>query len=234
MSSARQFWETQTDSRHRHGSPAFYRDKADEHAGVMWPADRELPAIDLGCGAGELVNYLKHLIRLDCGLDYAESMLAKARHLNPDVTFVQADFEDFVASCSQPVWLATGSVNQYVDPDGQRRILDHFVANPESRAIYWFDNVDPIRYIVTSRVRLLDYESGAPVSRVRLLLALARLAGRGLLLPRRLDVMHLSLRMGYAYRPAFWIREGSARGLSVQVVSSRYYEYRYHLIIHKG
>jgi hypothetical protein len=39
--------------------------------------------------------------------------------------------------------------------------------------------------------------------------------------------------MGYGYLPRFWLEACDARGLEVEIVSSRFYEYRYHVLIHK-
>lgn len=160
-------------------------------------------------------------------------MLEQARRRNPELHLICADFKEYVANCREPVWLATGSVNQYIDAPGQRDVLDHFRRNPASKTLYLFDNVDPIRYFMTSRARLLDYVGDAPVSRLGLLLAFGRIGIRGLLRPASLDVVHLGMRMGYGYRPAFWLREARARELVIEVQSSRYYEYRYHLVIQK-
>ena len=39
--------------------------------------------------------------------------------------------------------------------------------------------------------------------------------------------------MGFGYLPSFWRRQADAHQLSVEIVSSRYYEYRYHVMLRK-
>lgn len=51
--------------------------------------------LNLGCGGGKNVYNLKRRYCVT-GLDLSEAMLANARKLNPDCTFVQGDMRDFV------------------------------------------------------------------------------------------------------------------------------------------
>ena len=46
---------------------------------------------DLGCGPGHVARYLKGRGTQVCGMDLSEGMLAKARKLNPDITFEHGD-----------------------------------------------------------------------------------------------------------------------------------------------
>lgn len=67
------------------------------------PLDRELldafaaemmgagPVCDLGCGPGHVSRYLRDRGVDVIGLDIADGMLAHARRLNPDITFLQED-----------------------------------------------------------------------------------------------------------------------------------------------
>lgn len=70
---------------------------------VHKPLDRELldafaaetkdagHVLDLGCGPGHVARYLRDRGVDVTGLDLCEEMVARARRLNPDVTFVQGD-----------------------------------------------------------------------------------------------------------------------------------------------
>jgi SAM-dependent methyltransferase len=49
------------------------------------------PILDVGCGPGHVARYLRDRGVDVCGLDLSEGMLAHARRLNPDITFVQGD-----------------------------------------------------------------------------------------------------------------------------------------------
>jgi SAM-dependent methyltransferase len=50
------------------------------------------PAVDLGCGPGQVARYLRdHGVRDVLGIDLSPGMLAQARRLNPDIEFRQGD-----------------------------------------------------------------------------------------------------------------------------------------------
>ena len=40
-------------------------------------------------------------------------------------------------------------------------------------------------------------------------------------------------RSGFAFHPVFWLQLCEAHGLDCELTSSRYYEYRYHVVIRK-
>ena len=49
------------------------------------------PVCDLGCGPGQVARYLRDRGLDVVGVDLSAGMVAEARRLNPDVTFLQAD-----------------------------------------------------------------------------------------------------------------------------------------------
>ena len=219
----------------------FYRSKAQEHAGILSQQDAQLGSLDLGCGAGELLEHLAGMIKVELGVDYSASMLSAARARLakfPDLKLVRPDVLQYLPSAGQAVWMTTGAANQYLDAVGLERLLDGFRDNAAARSFYLFDCIDPIRY------RLLRFgisyraEHGAPLSGLRRIAHAYRRLRAALRFAAEGDlhgVQYLgSPQMGYGQLPRFWLRECERRRLSVEIVSSRYYEYRYHVRIMKG
>ena len=237
MDSAKDFWNRQTSSLHRADGDFFYRRKAAEHAGLIPDAERQAGAIDIGCGAGELLYFFSHLVRVDTGLDYSQSMLAEAarRLEGKPIQLLDRDLFDYLPPSSHPVWLTTGAINQYLAPDDLRRFLDVFRDNAAARSLYLFDCVDPIRYLLVPYG--LSYRP--PVARdiVRKVYHFGRraviAAGLALGVLGRPSLKLPGAGMGYGFLPKFWFAEAAARGLQAEIVGSQAYEYRYHVILRK-
>jgi SAM-dependent methyltransferase len=240
----RVFWETQTSSRHRSADPEFYLRKAEEQAALMTPAEKAGGCVDLGCGAGELLFYLSDHAKIDTGLDYSPSMLDAARRRldGKSITLSDADVFAFLPDCTSPTWMTTGALNQYLPAHRIADAVEVFTVNARARSFFLFDCVDPVRFAMLpwgsgyQPVKVSSYTSlrsalRPVVVRVRDLLRLARIV----LLPRkqRESVRLPGEGMGFGYLPSFWLRQADAHRLSIEIVSSRYYEYRYHAIIRK-
>lgn len=239
----KKFWSTQTSSRHRANDPDFYSKKAAEHAALMTDEDRLAGCLDIGCGAGELLVHLADRVNVETGVDYSQSMLDRAAEAldGRDVKLMNVDIFDYLPPSKHAVWMTTGAINQYLDSERMRAFLDIFAANETARSLFLFDCVDPIRYNV------LPY-GGSYVSRpifgsglggfvrrakriVRRAMTATELAAGLLSVPcKKLS----SVGMGYGYQPWFWLEAARDRALSVEIVSSRYYEYRYHVILRKA
>ena len=235
MQRFKDFWEGKTTSLHRSDSADFYRLKAAEHASIIQQEDRVLPAVDIGCGAGELLYFLGEYCSVQVGLDFSESMLAIARERlkGKKISLLNQDAFNYLESSAEPVWLACGSINQYLEQSGQQRLLDVFVKNPSASSVYLFDCVDPIRYV--SLPLGLGYVPKPAPKRLRIIyntLVLLKLSLASMLNPSANLVVNLG-EMGYGFAPQFWLAQGSKRGLAVEIVSSKYYEYRYHVAIRK-
>jgi cyclopropane-fatty-acyl-phospholipid synthase len=241
VDSIRQFWAGQAASLNRESGKEFYRKKAREHAAILSAEDAQRGALDLGCGAGELLECLAALVKVNVGLDYSASMVAAARQRLAsfaDLDLQEADVFDYLPTTGIAVWMTTGALNQYFAARDLRRVLDLFVSNAAARSFYLFDCIDPLRY------RVLPFGSSyrsqhalAAASRDRLKRAARRLrvAAKFAFGGYSADVQYLgSASMGYGQLPRFWLRECASRGLSAEITSSRYYEYRYHVQIAKG
>lgn len=238
----KEFWEHQSSSFGRYESDEFYADKADEHAQLMRPQDRDLGAVDLGCGAGELLFHLMTKVNIRTGLDYSESMLSEARiRLGDDGPELKtADVFDYLGDTTHPVWLTTGALNQYLKPDQIRHLLELFHANPNAQSFYLFDCVDPIRYRMMSMgisFRQEQLEVGRTPLHKKVIRFLRRIKFLLSLVFNRpsKDCTYMgSPQMGYGYYPKYWLKLCNDLGVPIRIVSSRHYEYRYHVILNKN
>jgi hypothetical protein len=234
------FWLTQRSSLHRGTGDRYYGSKAAEHLAFIDAGDRQAGAIDLACGAGELLSQLAPSMKIVAGLDTSPSMLAEAsRRLDgARIRLVNEPAIEHLAHNPYAVWMTTGGLNQYLDPTDQLRLLDLLASMPMTRTYYMFDCVDPIRYRMLPLgigylPRADPKPSVMPGLRPALLRARAALQlcfgdSTGLAVPLRRPGM------GWGYPPRFWIQEAARRGLTTHVVSSLQYEYRYHVAIGKN
>jgi len=202
----------------------------------MTAEDRNAGCIDLGCGAGELLRHLAASVRVVAGVDYSASMLAEARRRldGLGIELFEADPLDLLPSTAHRVWITTGAINQYYDSDRLHLLLDVLRDHPYARVFHMFDCIDPLRYRMCAfgSGYLPPQESRNPsvFRRVRRAAARWRVAlalGMG-----RFEVPIVQLgrtQMGFGQRPDFWIAAAAKRGLGIEIVSSRFYEYRYHL-----
>ena len=243
MDTPKAFWNAQNSSLHRDSSAAFYRGKAEEHASLISPEDRSAGIVDLGCGAGELLEQLAGLVKIDAALDFSDAMLAEARRRladHSDVALINADLFAYLPKQRHAVWTTTGAINQYLDRAETMRFLDLFAKHPDAHALYLFDCVDPLRYALLpyglsyrpehlddGQTKTFRARVGRPV---RLTQRVSKLLTGGF----TKDFQYLgSAGMGYGAPPRFWLLTARNFGLHAQIVSSRYYEYRYHVLLHK-
>lgn len=235
-SDAKQFWSTQTSSLHRFSSDEFYLRKAEEHASLMSAADRNSGCIDLGCGAGELLRHLAGLVRVAAGVDYSASMLTEARRRldGLGIELFEADPLDLLPSTAHRVWITTGAINQYYDSDRLHLLLDLLTNHPSARVLHMFDCVDPLRYRVcafgSGYLPPLESRDHSVFRRTRRAMARWRVAfALGMGRFERPIARLGRTQMGFGQRPDFWIAAARKRGLGIEIVSSRFYEYRYHV-----
>jgi len=236
MRHIRDYWAGMEASLHREDNPVFYAMKAAEHAAFLRPEERGAGAIDLGCGAGELLAFLGAHVRVSLAQDFSAAMRsAAAARLGtqaPEIT--GDDWTSLLPGRDEPVWMTTGALNQYLPPGELEAFLDLFARHPPARALFLFDCVDPLRfYLLRAGIRYVDEPEGlrarARAIAYRTWLALLLLAGAPAGRIRRLGRGH----MGWGQGPAFWRQAAASRGLTVEIVSSRAYEYRYHVALRK-
>ena len=247
MNKSQGYWEKQTSSGQRFGDDEFYQSKAREHASLMVDEHKSAGCIDLGCGAGELLKYLSEEVKVDLGLDYSDTMLdmAKKRLAGNNINLVKADLFDFLPDQKQKVWITCGAINQYLGIERQREFLNLFAKHHSAEALYLFDCVDPIRYSLLASGIGIGYIDNPSLRGSNAIKTLLRPLRRRIL--RFITGISLAIGvksgvcqkiggpgMGYGFLPKFWIDECNKRDLRLQIFSSRFYEYRYHVIINKN
>lgn len=237
--SDKDYWSRQTSSLHRFSTPQFYRAKAVEHVALMKPEDRDAGALDLGCGAGELLENLIPHIRIDAGMDYSPSMLeaARARLGSNAPRLEEGDVFDCLPAAKSKVWLTTGALNQYLSPVQIKSILDIFKLNDNVSSFYLYDCVDPVRYRLLNvglSYRIEQLEAPSLKKKAYAWFLRVKAASGFLFGGFAQDAQSLGLvGMGYGFLPRFWLKAARERGLSIEIVSSKYYEYRYHVVLTK-
>lgn len=242
MNSIKEFWMLQNNSLNRTNSIKFYKKKALEHRSILSDDDATADILDLGCGAGELLEQLLSVANITVALDFSESMICAARkRLGSQfkVDLINKDIFEYLPSATHAVWTTTGALNQYLNSADLNRVLLIFAENKKASAFYLFDCIDPLRF------RLLyegiSYRADHLKTCSTFFSKLKRFARRmytaiqfascGFNQP----VAYLgSSGMGYGQRPDYWLSQCSLNNLHVEIVSSRYYEYRFHVIIRKG
>ena len=241
--SIKQFWENQTSSFSRYDSPEYYARKSKEHASLMTNEELIGPCIDLGCGAGELLQFLLLHMNVVRGLDYSETMLEAARKRLEDssIKLVCASLADTLPLAEEKTWMTTGGLNQYLDQGQMRDFLRMFKLNESAHSLFLFDCIDPLRYSLFPFG--MSYISKAKCAskgfngwlRAAAFSSRRALVGAKLALGILLDPSGKLDRpsMGYAYTPLQWRSFLEPLDLEVEFVSSQSFEYRFHAIIRK-
>lgn len=196
----------------------------------MRDCDRSSGAVDLGCGAGEILTHLASLVRVDLALDVSPTLVEVARlrlgETGPPVEL--ADAMTALPGLSSATWMTSGALNQYLDRIRLEALVSSFLANDRVQALYAFDTVDPWRYFALPG-RSKFYETRKPSLR-----SLGARVGGLLRLGARRDVIRLGgSSMGYGVFPSFWREVARRSDLEVRFAGSAEYEYRYHVALEK-
>ena len=237
------FWKVQCSSLHRSSEPDFYARKSEEHAALMTPEERSMTFLDLGCGAGELLEYLQHRVNVVVGLDYSDSMLdvGRQRLTGSSIKLFNTDVFDYIQTAPEAIWMTTGAINQFLDKQEMTRFLRLFKANQLANSLFLYDCVDPVRYAFLPFGLSYLHQPPSKRSYLRALLWPAFWRAR-----RALACLKLALgffdkfgvrlgqaSMGYGATPSQWRAILEPLNLNVEIVSSMAYEYRFHVIVRK-
>lgn len=244
MNKSQEFWNKQVSSFNRRDDDVYYKAKAAEHAAFMLDEHKILDCIDLGCGAGEILDYLSDFVRVRVGLDFSNSMLeaARLRLHDKEVELISADIFEYLPESKCGVWMTCCGINQYLNAEMQRRFLDLFNNNIDAKALYLFDCVDHMRYSLLpfgisylAPIATMDSKKNWPLvvslrlKFLRCIRGIAMALGGYSVNCKKLG----GAKMGYGYLPKFWLDECRNRGFEIDIVSSRFFEYRYHVLIKK-
>jgi cyclopropane-fatty-acyl-phospholipid synthase len=227
-------WEGKTTSDNRHSDHEFYRRKAEEIFSLLTDEERAADSADLGCGAGEMLQLLVPHCHVVEALDFSESMLAEARRrlVGTAITFRSDDVFQYLPKCEAAVWLTTGAINQYCDQDAQRQLLSIFAENNAVRTYCLLDTVDADRYWGLFRQGRGHYERTRRPGYARSVYHALRTMAKALSGGYQKDCERIG-KMGYSFTTRFWLQAAELHGLKCSIVSSRYYEYRYHVLFRK-
>lgn len=236
----KRYWADKTSSMNRRSSSAYYQEKAREHLALMADGSLSGGVVDYGCGAGELLSQmLPGLPQRIVAVDYSNQLLetAKLKLSSSRVRFVIADALDYADRATESAWMSCGAVNQYSDIGRMEQFVRSFADNKHAQALFLFDCIDPLRYrlfacgLIDSYVERPQRGSALRASlrtAVHWLRALHSLVG----LSGRRPCQSLA-QMGYGFRAQFWLDLARRLGLKVTIVSSLYFEYRYHVLLGK-
>lgn len=268
MSKYRKAWGSQKSSGNRLSSDLYLLRKASEiHSLLVDYCDYSgETVVDIGCGAGELLEHLIPVLNIKRAIDYSISMLdvCKARiqlkYMLEAPRIEVGDIEDLFL-LEEEIWISTGALSQYSSCDEIMQALESFKSNKYARYLVLFDTIDPLRYHLLSCLRynnipsfpLIDMEKALgketgnkrksffaclknilrePILNTLLLMSFVQAlkcllgsANKVCRLPAEL--------MGYGVMPCFWRKASADRGLICYLLSSREFEYRYHVVIGK-
>jgi SAM-dependent methyltransferase len=160
----KQSWSKLTDSGHRADDHSCYHRKALEHALIIGE-HAEKPSVDLGCGAGELLCELTKHLNFTEAVDFSDLMLAQAsqRLSGLGIDFNNQDVFEYMETSTQLNWVFCESLNQYLDPNQQLRVIDAFANNSSVENLYLFDTICPVCYDLWRELKVLSFISAERV-----------------------------------------------------------------------
>lgn len=221
------------------------RVKALEHIELLKTADPlSGPILDIGCGAGELFEHYKDIGLHVRGVDPSSSMIHEAKlRLGSEAGLVSVQKETLsvLREDSSTVWLSTAALGQYGSRSELSAVADAFCHNPSVRVLALLDVIHPTAYMLWKQGLLSHHGfegEGRGMTSGRVGMSyLAR--GASFLRTLLASTSYSSACLlpgngGYAYRPGVLISIFERPEQTAEVTSSRYYEYRYHLLIRKG
>jgi cyclopropane-fatty-acyl-phospholipid synthase len=232
-----EYWQTKSSSLNREAGDAYYLRKASEHLRLLEQTPLAEGLVDFGCGAGELLSKLS--AQLTCrivAIDYSQALLDIARRaIAPGrVELELSSALDYAPRSREAVWMSCGAVNQYSDEAQMTAFMQCFANNSVARELLFFDCIDPARYVLfasgLSGSYLRDRSSTSRLAVLRTYRKLKALVD--MLAGARSQCWSLG-EMGFGYDTRYWHALERRCGFRIEIVSSLYFEYRYHVLIKK-
>lgn len=238
------YWKQASTSGQRYKDPSFLNLKAQEHIQIIRGPDDSLyeTIVDLGCGFGEvLAADLNNGLDIQKAIDYSPRAVEKAKKLcqNFPISIVTSDALEYICQVDSQLIIACQSVNQYLDSESLKRLVASFSANPSCKRLILFDTICPLRYLATTIFPVyVRYDSNPfPLSMSGALLRSLRYSATLFVscfgLAKYGSIQLSGPSMGFAYSPIFFRSIAKEMGLMVNLYSSRFYEYRFHVDIMK-
>ncbi len=233
------FWAEQQSSLNRGSDQDYYARKAREHAFLLSTASVDKGLVDFGCGAGELLACLYPLLKAPIiAMDFSAPLLEKAKANNKGhhITFELGNALDYTPA-SGAVWMSCGAVGQFSTESELEQFVRKFKDNNDAEALYFFDCVDPIKFHLFRAGVIGKYQvSQDDTHRLKRIYRLFKYARWHLKWSQtsRLWCSLGSVGMGYGYHTSFWHRiHAQFKRLTLEIISSMQFEYRYHVILRK-
>ncbi len=230
-------WNSVEDSGNRLNTDWYYRAKAREHVHLISDEDKRKDCIDLGCGAGEILQFITNDLNIKIALDFSQKMIGIAEQLNyhnrPE--FICADIFNYLPSCDLPVWTTSGAINQFLDLSRISEVIRLFAENSNTDSFYLFDCIDPLRYSTLTLGSSFKKDNSKKKLSIR-----GYFSSLFQFLKVSYKVNFISptykysmLHFGFGHAPRLWHMLGEQFNLQIDIVSSGFFEYRYHVIIRK-
>lgn len=226
------YWKDKQDGGHRNKTEGFLHLESEEKIFHMGKGDRVL---DFGCGAGELTTYFATSFREVFGIDFSKSMLSKALERATllglkNVNFLESDLNDLslkVLENEKFDVITSAAVIQYFTIEDIKTFLKFSNQRlRENGKVIFFDVIHPELF----NLFLCGVFSAEPPSLIRYAYKRVKFFINSKL--RSLNNLP-EHEMGYAYNPYQLLQLADEFGYEGKMVSSMYYEYRFHIILWK-
>jgi len=237
-------WADQMSSGHRYQTPAFFRDKAQEHHDLLRRFADVVEICDVGCGAGELFSEYQRLGMNVIGIDISPAMILAAHERNrgSEVRLqCVSDTFAFLSDCSSDTWVSCGALGQYLSLSDLKALLVLFASNPRVQTLVLFDCIEPARYaLYRAGIGALpsssEYVGATPspnprTARQSLKSYLARVHIWRIINANRSTTIGSA---GFAHPARLIKRITEAADLELSFQCSAHYEYRYHAVFRKN
>ena len=232
-------WQGRKESGNRSSSQEYLLRKAKEHAIFMEEEDKGKRILDLATGAGELLNHLAEELNICTAVDFSQSMIDSARERlsHKEINLICSDWDDYVSSSTEGVWLTTGGLNQYLSLTELERLCSDFKNNQNASSFYLFDCIDPLRFYcrgLGSKFDSVNEKNG------KIPMLMKKIYYLSLFLYTFFYTSMFSTQykfkdnhFGYGYTPNTWVALAKKYEFKIRIASSANFEYRYHVMLLK-
>lgn len=232
----KKFWSGQENGLHRANQETYFEKKAKEL--MLHLGDSRGSLLEFGCGSADLLVYYSERYSSVAACDYSSRVLEKAKERClafgvANCSFLEADDKEIWSKLSDQKFdrILSASVLQYLEKNQVERFIQEasrclknggeiLLADiPDSRVFFLWQIGAYSNNYVNNKQGLVDFAIRfAKLSILRLI--------RGI---RGFPTDEI----GYSHHPSFIVKVAGQCGLSTEIVSSIYYEGRFHAILKK-
>ena len=234
---AEKFWNRQLTSLHRYSDDEYFKNKASEIKRIIDANGSEYTFTDCGCGGGELLlQMLNQDINVLVAFDFSESLITQAHKIlhNKKVKLVTGTWQEVLPYEVTHAWITSGALNQYLSPNSMEDFLNCYLDNTSVQILYLVDCVDPLRWLTLNLGG--RYDARYRNNLLRRVYYLNKSVWRliAFALSNKSAFSMRDPRLGYGFFPRFWRDFAEKSHCDIKIVSSEFYEYRYHVILKKN